>query len=212
MHWEQSGRPLSTKLMSNFEPWSEVIGGILECNGFGSPCEPNPATTSGDRDTIQMITLVANMDPKTDYKFADLVTLAQQLDLFDLTPCSATDPTAPIVRRKRDPFFQPLRNDLWTENFLTGGCFATINQAKMSPSITSNPSNFIPFITSNYNNSVFVCGYIPRLPVVPVETVVFSSPRGNIAFSYKGVKDHRNHRRRNRPLFARKRMTRRFSR
>ena len=82
-YWDKCGQPKSRKTLSSYEPWSEIIGGILECNGFRSPCEPNPAKDSGDITTGHMIRLVTEMELKKNYEFQELVDLAREHQLFD---------------------------------------------------------------------------------------------------------------------------------
>ena len=103
LDWERASQPLSTTRLNSYESWSEVIGGILEHAGFVSPCLRNPAASSGDRDTIEMIKLVDVMTPKREYKFTDIVELAQTLELFERVVGDGLD-GEPLQRDKRAIF------------------------------------------------------------------------------------------------------------
>jgi hypothetical protein len=56
--WDKAGRPLPRLKLKDYEPWSDVVCGILEHAGFASPCTRAPSSASGDRDTEEMEELV----------------------------------------------------------------------------------------------------------------------------------------------------------
>jgi hypothetical protein len=80
--WVEKGRPVASILHQTFVPWSSVIGGILESNGFASPFTANAFGASGDLDTRDTEKLIELMIVGRRYKFAHLVDLSQENGLF----------------------------------------------------------------------------------------------------------------------------------
>ena len=80
--WDRAGRPMPKLRMNGYEPWSEVVCGILEHAGFASPCSPAPSTSSGDRDTQEMEKLVEAMPHQKELRFRDVVELCREHCLF----------------------------------------------------------------------------------------------------------------------------------
>ncbi len=81
--WDKAGRPLPKLKLAGYEPWSDVVCGILEHAGFASPCTPAPSSISGDRDTEEMKNLVELLAlRKTQIRFPDIVELCQEHSLF----------------------------------------------------------------------------------------------------------------------------------
>jgi hypothetical protein len=68
--------------MSGYEPWSEVVCGILEHSGFKSPCAVAASSISGDGDTEEIEKLVELMSLQRDLRFHDLVELCRKYSLF----------------------------------------------------------------------------------------------------------------------------------
>jgi hypothetical protein len=58
-HWIDSGKPEGSVAFSSFPEWARVCGGIMECCGYGSPCETDEQAISvgGDSETKDMKTL-----------------------------------------------------------------------------------------------------------------------------------------------------------
>jgi hypothetical protein len=126
-HWAISGQPKSEKTLSSFEPWSEIIGGILECNGFGSPCEPNPSRVSGDIYTTHMIALVSEMELNRKYDFTSLVNLARQHELFDKLVGEVSDTELEPSERKS---FSSILKRFNNRKFSTGRWFHRWQKSK----------------------------------------------------------------------------------
>ena len=104
MHWERAGRPLPKIKLTGYEPWSDVVAGILEHSGFASPCSPALSSVSGDRDTEEMAKLVAAMAKiARELRFADLVDLCHELGLFVRIIGDGQD-TEPLGRKERSIF------------------------------------------------------------------------------------------------------------
>jgi hypothetical protein len=83
-HWRDKGRPMPSRSLNGFAAWSETVGAIVECAGFASPClAPGGLKYSGDKDTADMEKLVEVVNPSHQYKFSELVELAQDHELFD---------------------------------------------------------------------------------------------------------------------------------
>ena len=82
LSWAEAGRPAPKLKMSGYEPWSEVVCGILEHSGFKSPCTLAPSSTSGDRETEEIEKLVELIPLQRDLRFCDLVELCRKHSLF----------------------------------------------------------------------------------------------------------------------------------
>ena len=81
--WDEAGRPKPTLKLGGYEPWSDVVCGILEHAGFASPCGRAPSSISGDRDTEEMEKLVELLaQRKTQVRFHELVELCREHCLF----------------------------------------------------------------------------------------------------------------------------------
>jgi hypothetical protein len=80
--WVEKGRPVANILNQTFVPWSSVIGGILESNGFVSPFTANAFGASGDLDTRDIETLIGLMIVGHPYRFAELIDICQEHGLF----------------------------------------------------------------------------------------------------------------------------------
>ena len=87
--------------MNGYEPWSDVVGGILEHSGFVSPCSQAPSSVSGDRDTEEMAKLVSAMAKiNRELRFADVVDLCHELGFFARVIGDGED-TEPLGRKER---------------------------------------------------------------------------------------------------------------
>jgi hypothetical protein len=84
--WDRAGQPQGSIIHESFPRWSATIGGILEHNGFLSPCspvDPSVPVTGGDRDTADMEKLVVLMAKTgTEFRFSELVELCWEHGLF----------------------------------------------------------------------------------------------------------------------------------
>jgi hypothetical protein len=128
-YWDKSGQPQSTTLLNTFETWSGIIGGILECNGFDSPVGPTPAAaTTGDRDNMQITILVNTMKLNTDYHFADLVSLAQELDLFAQLVGDGSDDT--FLEKKEKSTFSAILRRFRDRKFSSGRVFRQLRSSR----------------------------------------------------------------------------------
>jgi hypothetical protein len=59
--WDKNGRPSCSSRLVGFEEWSDVIGGIVENAGFGSPLRRPCSENFGDADKQDMDSLVSLM-------------------------------------------------------------------------------------------------------------------------------------------------------
>lgn len=81
--WAQSGQPKAQTVHPSFTSWSEIIGGILECNCFESPCTTGTlAAFGGDQDLCDFQKLARLVQPDTSYPIGELVKLARAQTLF----------------------------------------------------------------------------------------------------------------------------------
>jgi hypothetical protein len=81
--WDKAGRPPPKLKLKDYEPWSDVVCGILEHAGFASPCTRAPSSASGDRDTEEMEELVDILAArKGELRFAEIVDLCREHSLF----------------------------------------------------------------------------------------------------------------------------------
>ena len=55
-NWITKGMPSGSKPFTSFPEWARVVGGIMECAGYGSPCSPDKETLTlaGDIETNDM--------------------------------------------------------------------------------------------------------------------------------------------------------------
>jgi hypothetical protein len=81
--WARKMFPRPKTINQSFVGWSEVIGGIVECAGYPSPCANSLFTISGDRELVEMETLVNEMVEGNIYNFSDIVDLARHHRLFE---------------------------------------------------------------------------------------------------------------------------------
>jgi hypothetical protein len=81
--WDKGTQPRPSLLMPGFETWAEVICGILEHNGFVSPCIEGPQLDSGDTDTTDMEQLVSLLfERKFQVGFGELLGICYEHGLF----------------------------------------------------------------------------------------------------------------------------------
>jgi hypothetical protein len=106
--WDQAGRPPCSQINASFPRWSTVIAGIVEFAGFGSPLAPAEVEGMGDTDTADFAELVTLMDPGTDYKFEDVVGIANDAGLFEHI-LSDRDNTEVLTRRAKSKLSNVLK-------------------------------------------------------------------------------------------------------
>ena len=83
--WAEAGKPVPTKLNSNFKVWSEVVGGIVEHAGYGSVTAAPTIMAAGDPNEADMATLAAKLFEERQaiaVTFAELVATARAHGLF----------------------------------------------------------------------------------------------------------------------------------
>lgn len=82
--WDSQGRPLPSdgRDYSSFPAWANVIGGIVESAGFGSPLQIADVAAVADQDGDDMRVLVAAMKPGQRFKFQELVALCRVQEVF----------------------------------------------------------------------------------------------------------------------------------
>src|SRR4029077_3526313 len=69
--------------LKDYEPWSDVVCGILEHAGFASPCTRAPSSASGDRDTDEIEKLVDILAAlKGELRFPEIIDLCREHSLF----------------------------------------------------------------------------------------------------------------------------------
>jgi hypothetical protein len=129
LDWARAGRPMPKLKMNGYEPWSDVVGGILEHSGFVSPCSQAPSSVSGDRDTEEMAKLVSAMAKiNRELRFADVVDLCHELGFFARVIGDGED-TEPLGRKERAIFSKILaRFD--GRIFASGGTFRIQRRSK----------------------------------------------------------------------------------
>jgi hypothetical protein len=82
-NWFKHNCLAPSKPNQSFIAWSKVVGGILEAAGYPAPCHTAVDAQHGDRDLLDMQTLVSHMVRGNKYKFRDLVDLARHHRLFE---------------------------------------------------------------------------------------------------------------------------------
>lgn len=76
-NWIDNGSPKGSKPFASFPEWAEMCGGIMECAGYQSPCNPNfkENEIGGDvetRDMKKFFQLVFDQFGEVPQKFADI--------------------------------------------------------------------------------------------------------------------------------------------
>ena len=59
-NWEAQGMPLGKEVFTTYPQWAEIIGGVMQSNDLGDPCQPfknDRFNVSGDRKTEAMAAL-----------------------------------------------------------------------------------------------------------------------------------------------------------
>jgi len=81
--WDKAGRPKASRMISSFPEWCDTIGGIVEFAGYGCPTAPAEIEGMGDTDTADFAKLAGLMEPGKRYTFAELVSVAEDVGLFE---------------------------------------------------------------------------------------------------------------------------------
>jgi len=100
--WDTAGRKVGSNRLVGFEAWSEVIGGIVENAGFGSPLRRPSSESFGDFDAQDMESLVRAMHEgvfrdaielncREGINFEDLIWICRDRGLFDGSIVGRTD-------------------------------------------------------------------------------------------------------------------------
>lgn len=83
-HWDSQGRPAPSRSHSAFPSWANVIGGIVEAAGWECPLATAQIAATADPDGDDMRVLAGAMAERREpLAFADVVTLAKDLELFE---------------------------------------------------------------------------------------------------------------------------------
>jgi len=80
--WDAAGRPRPGREHSSFPRWADIVGGIVECAGYGCPLESAEIQTAADTDGADMRELAKLLDP-TPTKFDEIVGIAREHGLFE---------------------------------------------------------------------------------------------------------------------------------
>jgi hypothetical protein len=100
--WDAAGRKVGSTRLVGFEAWSDVIGGIVENAGFGSPLRRPSSDNFGDFDAQDMESLVRAMHEgvfrdaielncRDGITFEDLIWICRDRGLFDGSIVGRTD-------------------------------------------------------------------------------------------------------------------------
>jgi hypothetical protein len=92
--WDAAGRPEGSGRLVGFEQWSQMIGGIVEHAGFGSPLRRPEAEDFGDPDGKDMMALISKLaegyfrdaiefESREGISFEDLIWICRQENFFE---------------------------------------------------------------------------------------------------------------------------------
>lgn len=87
-YWDEQGRPKCDRPFAGFQEWSDIFGGIIMCNGWGSPLARPDTAHSGDtemrdmRDLVEILVKEMGDEDAKDYEFAYLGKLCVENSLF----------------------------------------------------------------------------------------------------------------------------------
>ena len=114
--WDLKGRPGPKTMHGCFRSWSQVIAGIIEANGFESPCKPVQQTFGGDQDATDIRRLVEEVVRKhatKKFRFEELVTQCVAIGCFeritggsDQLKRSETASLGMVMKRYNDRLFE----------------------------------------------------------------------------------------------------------
>ncbi len=80
--WDQMGRPKASRSHSAFPEWAQVVGGIVEANGYGCPLLPAEIAEVADEDGDAMRALVARMKCDCRYSPQQLADVCRAVGAF----------------------------------------------------------------------------------------------------------------------------------
>ena len=118
--WDTAGRPKSSLPYSTCPRWAEIIGGIVEHAGYGSPVQSAVLQTAGDNQGDEMRKLVAAILGDSQFKkvtFAELVSIARTRGLFERL--IGSDDQHELDRKARTTFSRIITG---YKGRLLGGC------------------------------------------------------------------------------------------
>lgn len=86
-HWDAQGRPASKTIMPKCPEWSQIIGAIVTCAGYGDPCEkPDIKSTRGGAYEMQeLVRRLAPAEPerREEWTFAQIMDVVTKEGLFE---------------------------------------------------------------------------------------------------------------------------------
>jgi hypothetical protein len=107
--WDRAGRPKCSTTNASFPDWCEVVGGIVEHNGFGDPVIRGQRDDAGDIDTIDLENLAKVMGVDLAYAFKDIVTMCGKHGLFERF-VDDTDELGQLSRQAKSGFGKTLKS------------------------------------------------------------------------------------------------------
>lgn len=87
-HWDKEGRPGCDRPFAGFQEWSDIFGGMVICNGWGSPLARPDTDHSGDTEMRDMLDLVEILVDRMgtveemDFEFSELGKICVENSLF----------------------------------------------------------------------------------------------------------------------------------
>lgn len=119
--WDRAGRPKCSTTNSSFPDWCEVVGGIVEHNGFGDPAIRGQRDDAGDIDTLDLERLAKIMGADVLYLFKDIVAMCGKHGLFERF-IEDTDELGQLSKSAKSGFGKTLKS--FDKRMVKGiGCF-----------------------------------------------------------------------------------------
>jgi 5S rRNA maturation endonuclease (ribonuclease M5) len=107
--WDRAGRPKCSTTNASFPDWCEVVGGIVEHNGFGDPVVRGQRDDAGDIDTLDLENLAKVMGVDLAYAFKDIVAMCGKHGLFERF-IDDTDELGQLSRQAKSGFGKILKS------------------------------------------------------------------------------------------------------
>ncbi|MDQ8206205.1 hypothetical protein QEH52_01695 [Coraliomargarita sp. SDUM461003] len=136
-HWDAQGRPKPDRTIRGYEEWSNIFGGIIECNGWGNPLLRPDTAHSGDTEMTDMLDLVEYLvdelpagETERDYDFQELGQICVESSYFtwmiDYTERSGEFPGSKVYELK--PKSKAILGKMWTNKY--GGRIFTMRSGQ----------------------------------------------------------------------------------